>query len=469
MMEKYSGLEKKTQVLTALAGGLMACAVGSSVALPSSIIPQVIEEKMVPDFDTGSWIATSYLYASIPATLCGGILNDFAGRRLTALCCCLPLLVGNIMMAMSPNMAWLLTGRVITSIAVWLCYPSATVLISECVHPSVRGYLGVFPSIFLAVGMFQSYLLGYLVHWRTMCWVLCCQPVIMCGVVACIKESPYWLVQKGKKEEARVSLQWYRGHMFDITEEFDEIIKKKDEESKTKSSGFKDKFKTVFSLTFLKCFCCSGVLFFLCQFTGITSLVVFMTNVFQASGLTFDPKIAPIIIGGTRVITACFSSAALRTGNRLYMYCTCSVILSICCFLLASFSNWRDHFISTHSVFGFLPLVITITMFIAHAFGINSVLHLLTAEIFPTKVRSLGSSVTLCFAMIGNAINSTFYPIIQRHAGLSGCFWFYSGCSLAMAVYAYLVIPDNRGLSLVKIERNREKGHDGQLLEEQGK
>ena len=44
------------QVLTALAGGLMACAVGSSVALPSSIIPQVIEEKMVPDFDTGSWI-----------------------------------------------------------------------------------------------------------------------------------------------------------------------------------------------------------------------------------------------------------------------------------------------------------------------------------------------------------------------------------------------------------------------------
>ena len=34
----------------------MACAVGSSVALPSSIIPQVIEEGLVPDFDTGSWI-----------------------------------------------------------------------------------------------------------------------------------------------------------------------------------------------------------------------------------------------------------------------------------------------------------------------------------------------------------------------------------------------------------------------------
>ena len=43
-------------MLTAFAGGLMACAVGSSVALPSSIIPQVIEEGLVQDFDTGSWI-----------------------------------------------------------------------------------------------------------------------------------------------------------------------------------------------------------------------------------------------------------------------------------------------------------------------------------------------------------------------------------------------------------------------------
>ena len=47
-------------------------------------------------------------------------------------------------MALADGLHWLLLGRIITSIAVWLCYPSATVLISECVHPSVRGYLGMF-------------------------------------------------------------------------------------------------------------------------------------------------------------------------------------------------------------------------------------------------------------------------------------------------------------------------------------
>ena len=135
-----------------------------------------------------------------------------------------------------------------------------------------------------------------------------------------------------------------------------------------------------------------------------------------------------------------------------------------------------------HDIFGLVPLLIAIVMFIAHAFGINPVLHLLTGEIFPTKwttvtelriktkmdrwlktlknkkqlirVRSLGSSLTLCLAMCGSAANSTCYPILQRwrqfhriesrqfksrSIGFSGVFWFYSGASLAMAVYAYLV------------------------------
>ena len=91
-------------------------------------------------------------------------------------------------------------ARVITACAAWLCYPSANVLISESVHPSVRGYLGkvsktnfhqssllsayllppgVFSSIFLALGMFESYLLGFLFHWRTMCFILSSQVKIV--------------------------------------------------------------------------------------------------------------------------------------------------------------------------------------------------------------------------------------------------------------------------------------------------
>ena len=130
-----------------------------------------------------------------------------------------------------------------------------------------------------------------------------------------------------------------------------------------------------------------------------------------------------------RVVTACFSSAALRTANRLYMYCGCALVIAISCFLLASFSYWREQFLSASSVLGLLPLILTVIMFIAHAFGINSVIHVLAAEvfimyqgnwlmcffsqIFPTKIRSIGSSTTMGLGVIGNALNSTVYPVMQ--------------------------------------------------------
>ena len=44
-------------------------------------------------------------------------------------------------------------------------------------------------------------------------------------------------------------------------------------------------------------------------------------------------------------------------------------------------------------------------------------------------------------------------PLLTRQVGFAGCFWAYSACSLVMSGYACLVIPDNRGLSLVKIGR----------------
>ena len=45
------------------------------------------------------------------------------------------------------------------------------------------------------------------------------------------------------------------------------------------------------------------------------------------------------------------------------------------------------------------------------------------------------------------------YPALVSLLGFHGTFWVYSGVGAAMALYGWLVIPDNRGLSLVKIGR----------------
>ena len=58
--------------------------------------------------------------------------------------------------------------------------------------------------------------------------------------------------------------------------------------------------RTVASSSFLRPFSCAGLLYLLAQWTGISTMVFYMTNIFQQSGSTFDPLLAPVIVAGIR-------------------------------------------------------------------------------------------------------------------------------------------------------------------------
>ena len=191
------------QLLAAISGGLIAMVVGTTVALPSSLIPQLVEEGMAKD------LATAYLYSAVPACLFGGLLSAWLGRRKMVL-----LALGYIALPLSPSFAWLVPARVFTALGAWLAYPSANVLVTEFVHPTVRGSLGSFTSLFLAIGMLQSYALGYLLPWRTMAFVLAYQPPLLLLCLLLLPESPQWLALQGRREEASASLSWARGTEF---------------------------------------------------------------------------------------------------------------------------------------------------------------------------------------------------------------------------------------------------------------
>jgi len=176
---------------------------------------------------------------------------------------------------------------------------------------------------------------------------------------------------------------------------------------------------------------------------------IFMAPVFKDSGLTPDPRLAPVIIGSVQVFTSCCSSAALDQANRRYVFASCSLLLGgFCCAAMAAFSHWRDTLLPIH--LGIMPLVVAILMFVAYlclgAFIINGI-HLIMAEMFPGRVHSLGSSLSITIAILGNALNSSLYPIVQGATDFYvSAFSF--GASLFMAILAVLVIPDHRDLRL---------------------
>ena len=79
--------------------------------------------------------------------------------------------------------------------------------IAETVHSSSRGSLAVFQSLFICIGMLVVLSLGYCVSdWRTLAWICMVPGCIHFIMIFFMHDTPYWLVEKNKRIEARLVL-----------------------------------------------------------------------------------------------------------------------------------------------------------------------------------------------------------------------------------------------------------------------
>ncbi|PBP18239.1 quinate permease [Diplocarpon rosae] len=86
------------------------------------------------------------------------------------------------------------------------------------------------------------------------------------------------------------------------------------------------------------------------------------------------------------------------------------------------------------------------------ALGWNSIQYLIGAEIFPLRVRSLGTSMIMTFHFANQCGNSKAVPlmILDGAPGLSpkGTFWFFAAVTLLGLGFAWFFLPETAGKSL---------------------
>ena len=225
------------------------------------------------------------------------------------------------------------------------------------------------------------------------------------------RETPYWLVENMREEEARRSMRWYRGGQYDITGEIEEIITNKREKEVTEKTegSVCSLFNTIASPTFLRPFSCAGILYILAQWTGVSTMVFFMTTFFQQSGSSLDPSLCPVIVAVIRLVTAALAFFVLRYANRRYLFVISSSIIFLSTSTIATFAYINHHHdldSEMKETIGLVPLLAVICMFVGHALGVVPVCQLTAAEVFPTEIRTLGSGICVAVATVANAVNS---------------------------------------------------------------
>ena len=158
------------------------------------------------------------------------------------------------------------------------------------------------PSFLGCLGMLTAWGLGYFLNWRVTAYVLVIPPILLTLFAFVLPETPYWLIEKQKIEEAKKSLQFIRGAKYDIADELSEIIRgnQAKSEKSDKVSSLKTEIKRMCSSAFLKPFSCVGLLFIITMGSGLDALLVHMVDVLEESESKIDPSIGPIVVGSIR-------------------------------------------------------------------------------------------------------------------------------------------------------------------------
>lgn len=148
-----------------------------------------------------------------------GMAANWLGRRLTLLLLSVPMVAAWLLMSVTTSGLCLMLGRVLAGMAIGVVSVAAGMYVSEVAEPSVRGTLGSFFQLQITVGILLGYMLGLLGSPVLLAYVNVALPVVYAALFWFMPESPVFLLNRGKSERARASLQWLRGPEYDVSEE----------------------------------------------------------------------------------------------------------------------------------------------------------------------------------------------------------------------------------------------------------
>jgi len=78
------------------------------------------------------------------------------------------------------------------------------------------------------------------------------------------------------------------------------------------------------------------------------------------------------------------------------------------------------------------------------------------SEAYPSDIRAISIGLTYSTMMAMGAANALAFPVMLENIKFYGTFYFYSVVMFVGASWAFYILPDNRGLTLVKIEERLE-------------
>lgn len=473
--------QKKTQPIVYFIG-ITAALAGLLFGLDVGVISGA-EGFIQKDFKIGDdsiqLIVSALLWGAAFGALFSGVLSSHFGRRNTILVSAVNFIVGAILCALAPNEQFLIGARFILGIAVGVASFTAPLYLSEISPQVVRGSMISMYQLMITIGIVLAFLSNTWLatyatfggvtggHWRIMLGVISIPAAIMFIGVFFLPESPRWLFLKGFQEKAIAVFRQMKLDDAEIAAEVREI----EDSVKVKQDGF-SLFKN--NSNFRRAIGLGIGLQIIQQLTGINVIMYYAPRIFGMAGFenTNEQMWGTVIVGVTNVLATFIAIAFVdRLGRKPIMYAgfvTMGLALLAvgALFLIggearmvANAKGVMEQVTVLRSTDFAYPAIFALLIFIVgFAMSAGPIIWVICSEIYPLAGRDLGVTFSTGTNWIANAIvGMTFLSLINGF-GPGNTFLLYGGLNVLFIIFFLLYVPETKGVSLEKIEKNLMSG-----------
>ncbi|GAB2655088.1 MFS transporter [Nocardia goodfellowii] len=365
-----------------------------------------------------------------------GVLTDKIGREVMYTADLVVMALCSVLSFWTESVWLIVILRFVLGMAVAADYPIATSLLSEWLPRKHRGTLLGFQIVAWYLGSVLAYVVGYFCltffgngSWR---WQLA-SGAVLCVFFLIIRqttapESPRWLAQHGRENEAAHMIEKYLGEKVAPAE----LI----EPSEAQHQG---SIRELFTPAFRKrtIFCCG---FFLCQVAVLFAMLTFGPRILESFGM---PKGTWMDTLGVALISLVFLIGclpAMRLINTVGRRPTIVWCFGLMIIPVLAIGIWPS-----------MPMLLAFVMLCLYAFfcgGPNVLDWTYPNELFPTHIRATAVGFATSISRVGAALGTFLLPWSLDNLGTSTTFL----CAAAVTALGFLIClwgaPETKGRDL---------------------
>jgi MFS transporter, putative metabolite transport protein len=384
-------------------------------------------------------VAAAALLGILIGSPLGGWLGDKFGRKPLFLVDMALFCIGSVLQFFVGSASHLFLVRLLMGIAIGVEYSVGWPLTVEFSPARLRGMLLSLTEVFWYVGFMVAFLIGYVLTtttglgWRAILGSSTVIAVIVFVARIGLPESPRWLWNQGRRDEAHDIAHRYLENPADMTDVEHEHARK-------------GTFWMLFSRQYWRATTFCSVFWF-CAVAPYFAIATFAATVLKSyglgSGLAGGVGLTALAAAGVATATVLID----RVGRRVLTVPP----MWLCAVLLAIIGLW-----------GGAPPVVVLLCFLVFSF-FNAMYNALTAvypgEVFPTEIRGLGTGFAAAVSRVGAGLGTFLLPWSMAHLGVGPTMLIAAGITAIGAAVSQALAPETRGMSLSETSAGLAHGH----------